>query len=274
MQPCITKTCVKFVIIIRKSYECYFTCEKGKNNFKMEPVRKNVYTKPRQYEIMVDFMVQHSDLAKGHLNASNAKSKSRELWERLSLDLNAAGPPTHEVEKWKKVWADYKQHIKVKSRRNKSSLSGTGGGISNFCSLTQLEQQVADLLAINESVDGMSGTYRYGAKRKRTSSASATEVPTQVDDIDMDTTANDLAETLADISNGQNTVTPRSRRNRNVSNKDNLLTKQVENQIKYQENSLELLTKIDENQKGSNNELKEINKNLLTLNKYLKRSFY
>lgn len=52
---------------------------------------------------MVEFMKLHPDLAKGHLNVSNAKSKCRELWQRLSQDLNAAGPPSHEVEKWKKV---------------------------------------------------------------------------------------------------------------------------------------------------------------------------
>lgn len=48
-------------------------------------------------------MTLHADLAKGHLNVPNAKSKCKELWQRLSEDLNAAGPPSHEVEKWKKV---------------------------------------------------------------------------------------------------------------------------------------------------------------------------
>ena len=52
---------------------------------------------------MVDFMERHPDLAKGHLNVSNAKTKSKDLWTRLSSDLNVAGPPTHDCTKWKKV---------------------------------------------------------------------------------------------------------------------------------------------------------------------------
>lgn len=52
---------------------------------------------------MVDFMIKHPDLAKGHLNAANAKSKSNDLWTRLCHDLDAAGPPTHDYAKWKKV---------------------------------------------------------------------------------------------------------------------------------------------------------------------------
>ena len=44
-----------------------------------------------QLEIMVDFMTNHSDLAKGLLN------------ESLCLDLNAAGPAVPDIEKWKKV---------------------------------------------------------------------------------------------------------------------------------------------------------------------------
>lgn len=52
---------------------------------------------------MVDFMVSHSNLAKGHLNSANGRSKSKELWQKLSKDLDAVGPPSREVEKWKKV---------------------------------------------------------------------------------------------------------------------------------------------------------------------------
>ena len=56
---------------------------------------------------------------------------------------------------WKKVWADYKNHIKVKCKRNKMGLSVTGGGPSNYCSLTQL-----DLLL---SVHGISGRKEFSA---------------------------------------------------------------------------------------------------------------
>ena len=77
---------------------------------------------------------------------------------RLTLDLNAAAVPSRDANGWKKVWADYKNHIKVKRRRNKSGISGTGGGPSNFCSLTPQEQQVSDLLSIHVNVNGLNGT--------------------------------------------------------------------------------------------------------------------
>lgn len=52
---------------------------------------------------MVDFMGKHPDLAKGHLKVPDAKSKSNSLWKKLCLDLDAAGPPSHDVKGWKKV---------------------------------------------------------------------------------------------------------------------------------------------------------------------------
>ena len=55
-------------------------------------------TKPEQLEIMVDFMMNHSDLAKDLLNVANAKAKAKNLW-----DLNVASPPVRDIEKWKKV---------------------------------------------------------------------------------------------------------------------------------------------------------------------------
>lgn len=62
-------------------------------------------TKQRQFEILVEFMVQHSDLAKGHLQAANAKQTTNNLWTKLSDDLNANGPPVRDIAGWKKVRA-------------------------------------------------------------------------------------------------------------------------------------------------------------------------
>lgn len=52
---------------------------------------------------MVDFMVKHSDLAKGHLKVPDAKNKSNNLWQKLCSDLNTLGPPERDVNGWKKV---------------------------------------------------------------------------------------------------------------------------------------------------------------------------
>ena len=61
------------------------------------------------------------------------------------------------------MWADYKNHIKVKCKRNKIGLSITDEGPSNYCALTPLEQQVCALLAINVSVHGISRRQEFGA---------------------------------------------------------------------------------------------------------------
>ncbi|XP_017484115.1 PREDICTED: uncharacterized protein LOC108372841 isoform X2 [Rhagoletis zephyria] len=103
---------------------------------------KQPNTKPRQFEILVNFMMEHSDLAKGQIKGLAAKQTSNNLWKRLENELNSCGPPTHNFTEWKKIWADYKSNIKAKLRRNKESMSGTGGGPSRFCSLTATEEQV------------------------------------------------------------------------------------------------------------------------------------
>lgn len=50
------------------------------NIFREKPKKLN--TKQRQFEILVDFMVQHNELAKGHLLTANAKQAANNLWTR------------------------------------------------------------------------------------------------------------------------------------------------------------------------------------------------
>ncbi|XP_036321030.1 uncharacterized protein LOC118735410 [Rhagoletis pomonella] len=119
----------------------------------------------------------HPDLSKGLLKTPDAKTVSTNLWKKLACDLNAAGPPMREVAGSKKVWADYKTHLKAKMRRNKHSISGTGGGRSNYCSLTQLKQKVSELLSMEESMSGMVGTLEFGAAQ----TASNTHIETSVE---------------------------------------------------------------------------------------------
>lgn len=60
-------------------------------------------TTARQYEILVDFFLTHSHLAKGRIQSVEARKKAGELWEDLSKSLNAVGPPLRDVNGWKKV---------------------------------------------------------------------------------------------------------------------------------------------------------------------------
>ena len=65
--------------------------------------RHNEQTSREQFAILVDFMNGHSDLATGNLKGLAGKEQSNALWKRLTLLLNAAGPPMRSVDKWKKV---------------------------------------------------------------------------------------------------------------------------------------------------------------------------
>lgn len=56
---------------------------------------------------MVEFLVKHPDLAKGVLKVPDAKTKSKQLWQRLTTDLNAVSSPTRDINGWKKVYFFY-----------------------------------------------------------------------------------------------------------------------------------------------------------------------
>lgn len=60
-------------------------------------------TKPAQFDILVTFMENHSNLAQGYLKAADARQSAKILWDRLTLELNAVGPPVKEATAWKKV---------------------------------------------------------------------------------------------------------------------------------------------------------------------------
>ncbi|XP_067635254.1 uncharacterized protein [Eurosta solidaginis] len=130
---------------------------------------KMKHTQQKQFEVLVDFMKAHPDLSKGLLKSANGRNAASNLWKRVTSQLNAVGPPSRDVAGWKKVWADYKVHLKSKMRRNKISVSGTGGGPSGFVPLTHLEEEVSKLLSADKSMSGTISTSRFGAKPKSAS---------------------------------------------------------------------------------------------------------
>lgn len=66
-----------------------------------------MHTKLSQFEILVQFMEDHPQLAKGQMKALNAKTAANNLWKRLAENLNNEGPPVREVVGWKKVSKNY-----------------------------------------------------------------------------------------------------------------------------------------------------------------------
>ncbi|XP_075157124.1 uncharacterized protein LOC142230363 [Haematobia irritans] len=138
---------------------------------------KKLQTQQRQFQTLVDFMVQHSDLAKGQLQSANAKQRAKILWTKLADDLNANGPPVRDVAGWKKVWSDLKNHTKVKMRKNKMSISSTGGGVSQYCPLSSMEEQIINLLHMEEAVNGLPSSTCFGT------SANTSQVVSYISDV-------------------------------------------------------------------------------------------
>ncbi|XP_073832201.1 uncharacterized protein [Musca autumnalis] len=188
-------------------------------------------------------MVQHSDLAKGQLQSANAKQRANNLWTKLADDLNSNGPPVRDVAGWKKVWSDLKTHTKLKMRRNKVSISSTGGGVSNYCPLSPMEEQIINLLHMEEAVSGLPTSTWFG-----TSSNASQDV----------STINDIVEAVLRSSQDENMnlnePAPAARRSldesfqsakrsrlSNQNERDNLLKTQVETQGIFHKESTKLL---------------------------------
>ncbi|TMW45611.1 hypothetical protein DOY81_009311, partial [Sarcophaga bullata] len=60
------------------------------------------HAKTKQLELMAEFMVEHPELTKGHINSPEAKNKSKRLWTRLTQTLNSACYSTRDTNGWKK----------------------------------------------------------------------------------------------------------------------------------------------------------------------------
>ncbi|XP_067628923.1 uncharacterized protein [Eurosta solidaginis] len=210
--------------------------------------QKTKQTQKQQFELLVDFMAIHPDLAKGLLKTPNAKTMANNLWKQVTRQLNAAGPPMRDITGWKKVWADYKVHLKAKMRRNKTNIAGTGGGPSVYSALTPLEQQASDLLSMDQAVDGIAGTREFGARQ------AMTEVPSEIlepafnndsDSVEMSEEENEqpfLLQQQQEPCCSRSVLTPRK--------KQSLLERQVDNQIEYQSNSVKVLNEINDNLKN------------------------
>ncbi|XP_017469040.1 PREDICTED: uncharacterized protein LOC108361017 isoform X1 [Rhagoletis zephyria] len=145
------------------------------------------------------------------------------------------------------IWADYKSNIKAKLRRNKESMSGTGGGPSRFCSLTATEEQVVALLNIDESINGETETMRFGAT---TFGDPASSSPLDCINLEPEEYPSNDAENQppnAIPTTPPIVIAPPNRARSLPLGKDNLLKLQVENQCQYHENSMKKLDEVCDN---------------------------
>ncbi|XP_055902716.1 uncharacterized protein LOC129938914 isoform X2 [Eupeodes corollae] len=228
---------------------------------------KNPNTKTSQFELMVQFMTSHSDLAKGYLKSPEARQKSKQLWLNLSANLNAEGPPQRDVVGWKKVWADFKVHTKAKLRKNRINISATGGGPPKYYSLNALEEKVIELLDLNQAVDGMQRSLCFGVAHETNSNSQLEDYTESVGASVVGIENADeecIFDTTVDFETSLNTqraekeniprqrITPKKRQNA-------LLENQISHQIEYQNNMFMAM--------------REVNDNLKSIVKYKKRNY-
>lgn len=125
-------------------------------------------------------MEEHQDIARGYTKRDKVLVET--LWQDLAQSLNGAGPPSKDVNGWKKVmcstfvlntnlksdtiiytyvctqiWTEWKSESKKKLAHNKAECRATGGGPFNKFQLTQTEEAIVQLCGIKKTVDGVSG---------------------------------------------------------------------------------------------------------------------
>ncbi|XP_053960803.1 uncharacterized protein LOC128864993 [Anastrepha ludens] len=120
----------------------------------------------KQKDIMAHFMSEHTHLPKNSLpNCAQGRSTANRLWEELSKQLNAPGPPIKNAKLWKKVYADQKYNAKRKLSFNKISKRQTGGGPYQQRALTPAEEVIVEAAGLEASVSGNSMVQTYGSSQ-------------------------------------------------------------------------------------------------------------
>lgn len=122
-------------------------------------------------------------------------------------------------------------------RKNKLSISSTGGGPSQFCPLSAMEEQVVNLLHMEEAVNGLPKATCFGISGDNSSHITIVN-------------NNDLTEKTSEATQIQNNnldenlrATKRPRLS-NLNERDNLLKTQVQNQGIFQKETANVLDGI------------------------------
>ncbi|CAH2269329.1 jg24000 [Pararge aegeria aegeria] len=98
-------------------------------------------TSASQFDALVSFMERHGDLNK-IADGPQGRVRAIQLWEDLCnlLNLDVAGD-SKSIDKWKKVWSDFKNNTKRKSAK----IQAAGGTSATKLALSDLESRVLRL---------------------------------------------------------------------------------------------------------------------------------
>ncbi|RVE48781.1 hypothetical protein evm_006555 [Chilo suppressalis] len=85
-----------------------------------------------QVAALMDFMQDHSELAKGLTNSGLEREDLETQWEDLTNTLNSMGGAIKSVEKWKQTWRDLKSNTKKRALlKQQQSMCDTSMGPSS-----------------------------------------------------------------------------------------------------------------------------------------------
>ncbi|XP_072385943.1 uncharacterized protein [Diabrotica undecimpunctata] len=111
----------------------------------------------QQKEIMVAFLEDHPDFAKGKLLGHDGKGRKKAMWEILSTQLNGVNGPKKNSQKWQRVWIDLKNKVKKKASAIKNSMTQTGGGPPLKGILSDLELKIISIIG-DEAIYGLNSS--------------------------------------------------------------------------------------------------------------------
>ncbi|CAG5059824.1 unnamed protein product [Parnassius apollo] len=113
---------------------------------------------PEQFAALCEFMECHGDITRPQ-QGLQGRIKADRLWQKLGELLNSIdGGVTKPIEKWKKVWADWKAKTKKKALVMRR---GDNGGLNSRQTLTALEQRVLRIMGLSSVVSRL-GTKEGG----------------------------------------------------------------------------------------------------------------
>ncbi|XP_024879185.1 uncharacterized protein LOC112459365 [Temnothorax curvispinosus] len=103
----------------------------------------------KQKSVMLNYMKDNPDFARDRLRYNGANKKILDdMWSNITNSLNSIGSgPQKQPKEWQKTWRDWKANVLKKCTQNKSYAMGTGGGPLKTIALTQLEEELMEILS-------------------------------------------------------------------------------------------------------------------------------
>lgn len=106
----------------------------------------------QQKQAIVDFMQENYAVLMGKFTGMEGRLKKNQKWKEFGDVLNKLGPPTKELDKWKKTWTDMKSETKKKFKAKRQNLHTSGAGPIDIV-FSQLDEKIVQICG-KKAMDG------------------------------------------------------------------------------------------------------------------------